>query len=171
LLPYKGLDLLADALRILGPREDMLVRVVGKGPESSALTALRGLPGVTVENRWVPEIELGALIGWADLVVLPYREASQSGVASAALAMGRHVLSTRVGGLLQQLGEEKLATLCAPDPGAIAVALSGLLDVLRKARGSRSTDKANPAASWEAFAARVLAELRGLTALQPRRFG
>lgn len=171
LLPYKGLDLLADALRILGPRGDMLVRVVGKGPESSALTALRGLPGVTVENRWVPEIELGALIGWADLVVLPYREASQSGVAAAALASERHVLSTRVGGLVQQLGAERMATLCAPDPAAIAVALSELLDALRQVRSSRSKDKAKPTASWEAFAARVLAELRGLTPLQPGRSG
>jgi len=41
LLPYKGLDLLVEALRILGPRADMEVRVVGQGPESATLAALR----------------------------------------------------------------------------------------------------------------------------------
>ena len=34
---YKGLDLLAEALRLMGPRPDMEVRVVGQGPESTAL--------------------------------------------------------------------------------------------------------------------------------------
>ena len=53
---YKGLDLLAEALRLMGPRPDMEVRVVGQGPESTALADLRALPGVKVENRWVPEV-------------------------------------------------------------------------------------------------------------------
>ena len=65
LLAYKGLDLLAEALRLLGSRQDMEVRVVGQGPESTALATLRALPGVTVENRWVPEGEMDAL-GVAD---------------------------------------------------------------------------------------------------------
>lgn len=127
LLPYKGLDLLADALTRLGPR-DMAVRIVGQGPESAALDALRALPHVTVENRWAAEGEIGELLAWADLLVLPYREASQSGVAAAALAAGRFVLSTNVGGLTQQLGAEPLATLCDPDAGAIATALARFLD-------------------------------------------
>jgi glycosyltransferase involved in cell wall biosynthesis len=76
LLPYKGLDLLAQSLARLGPRSGLVVRVVGLGPESAELDALRALPGVRVENRWVPEDEVGALLGWADAVVLPYREAS-----------------------------------------------------------------------------------------------
>ena len=53
LLPYKGLDLLVEALRLLGPRPGLAVRVVGQGPESETLRALRAQPGVTVENRWV----------------------------------------------------------------------------------------------------------------------
>ncbi len=127
LLPYKGLDLLADALARLGPR-DMAVRIVGQGPESATLDALRALPGVTVENRWVEEGEIGELLAWADLLVLPYREASQSGVAAAALAAGRFVLSTNVGGLVQQFGAEPLATLCDPDAVSIAAALARVLD-------------------------------------------
>ena len=123
LLPYKGLDLLADALRLLGPRFDLVVRVVGQGPETAALAALRALPGVSVENRWVPEDEVGALLEWSDIVVLPYREASQSGVAAAALAAGRCVVATEVGGLVEQLGREPQATLCAPEPRSLATAL------------------------------------------------
>jgi glycosyltransferase involved in cell wall biosynthesis len=89
LLPYKGLDLLADSLAVLGPPDGFDVRVVGSGPESPELDRLRALPGVTVENRWVAEEEVGSLLAWSDALVLSHREASQSGVAATAIAAGR----------------------------------------------------------------------------------
>lgn len=128
LLPYKGLDLLADSLKLLGSRPELHVRVVGSGPESPELSVLRGLPGVTVENRWVPEAEVGALFSWADAVVLPYREASQSGVAAVALAAHRYVIATNVGGLEEQLNSEPLAILCEPNAGSLANGLRRVLD-------------------------------------------
>ena len=127
LLPYKGLDLLAEALQRVGPAR-MEVRVVGSGPESPVLDALRRLPGVTVENRWVPEGEVGALLGWADALVLSHREASQSGVAAAALAAGRWVVATRVGGIAEQLAGAACARLCEPDAGSLAAAIERLVD-------------------------------------------
>jgi glycosyltransferase involved in cell wall biosynthesis len=126
LLPYKGFDLLADALARLLPGElpgELVVRVVGCGPESAGLSALRAIPCVTVENRWVPEAEIGSLLAWSDAIILPYREASQSGVAAAALAAGRPVIATRVGGLGEQLASAPLALLCEPDPASIAQAI------------------------------------------------
>jgi glycosyltransferase involved in cell wall biosynthesis len=99
---YKGLGLLAAALRLLGNRPDLEVRIVGEGPDTPVLTELAGLPGVTVENRWVPEDEVGALMAWADALVLSHSEASQSGGAAAAIAARRYVVATRVGGLRAQ---------------------------------------------------------------------
>jgi glycosyltransferase involved in cell wall biosynthesis len=128
LLAYKGLDLLAGALKLLGPRPELAVRVVGSGPESAELRELRALPGVTVENRWVPEDEIGSLLAWSDALVLPYREASQSGVAAAALAAGRWVLATRVGGLPEQLSGAMRAILCDPDETSLAKELRDLMD-------------------------------------------
>ena len=127
LLPYKGLDLLAAALALLLPRPDIEVRVVGSGPESAALDALRALEGVSVENRWVPEDEVGMLIAWSDAVALTYREASQSAVAAAALAAGRWIVATRVGGLTEQLAGHETALLCDPDARSIAAGLTKLL--------------------------------------------
>jgi len=128
LLPYKGLDLLVESLKLLGPRPGLCVRVVGSGPESPELSALRVLPGVTVENRWVPETEVGALFSWADAVVLPYREASQSGVAAVALAAHRYVIATNVGGLAEQLTGEPLAILCEPNAASLADGLRRVID-------------------------------------------
>jgi glycosyltransferase involved in cell wall biosynthesis len=127
LLPYKGLDVLADAVRQLEPRPAWELRVVGSGPESAELAALRALGSVTVENRWVPEAEIADLIAWCDVLVLPYKEASQSGVAPAAIAAGRIVVSTRVGGLVEQLDGEALAHLCDPDAASLAAALRSLI--------------------------------------------
>ena len=127
LLPYKGLDLLEAALRGMRDVPPHQVRIVGQGPASGTLTALAALPGVAVENRWVPEDEVGPLIAWADAVVLPYREASQSGVAAVAIAAGRWVVATRVGGLAEQFRDEPLAVLCEPRPDSIRAGLTRLL--------------------------------------------
>ena len=131
LLPYKGLDLFEAALRNLGAAGDAVrfeVRVVGQGPQTPTLDALARLSGVRVENRWVPEDEVASLVGWADTVVLPYREASQSGVAAIALAAGRWVVATRVGGLVEQFRDEAMALMCEPDAGSIGACLVRLLD-------------------------------------------
>ncbi len=127
LRPYKGLDLLVGALELLGARDDFVLRVVGEGAESPALRALRRMPNVTVENRWVPESEIAELLAWSDAVLLPYREASQSGVAAAAIASGRWLIATRVGGLAEQLQDGALGVLCEPSAHGIAEAVQTLL--------------------------------------------
>ena len=126
LLPYKGLDLLAETMAALGPRDDLELRVVGNGPESEVLAQLRALPGVTVENRWVPEEEVAGILAWSDALVLPYREASQSGVAATAIAARRFVVATRVGGITEQLEGSPLARLVPPDATALGAALVAL---------------------------------------------
>ncbi len=153
LLPYKGLDLFAAALRLLGPRDDLEVRVAGFGPESAELAALRALHQVTVDNRWIPEDELGACLAWADALVLSHREASQSGVAAAAIAARRFVVATAVGGLVEQLRAEPLARLCAPDPAALAHAIAGLI--------SDPPNGAPPVENdpWAAMARKLMADL------------
>lgn len=152
LLPYKGLDLLNEALDCLGPRDDMVLRVVGSGPESGELNRLAARPGVTVENRWVPEEEFGEVLAWSDALVLPYREASQSGVAAAALAAGRAILATDVGGLREQIGNRPGAALCLPEPQAVA---AGMAHFIADPEARRGVQVDAPAA-WRNFAARLL---------------
>ena len=156
LLPYKGLDLLDAALARLGPRADYVLRIVGSGPDSPELAALAARPGVTVENRWVGEAEMPALIAWADLLVLPYREASQSGVAATALAARRRVISTRVGGLIEQLSHEPLATLCEPDAESLAATLAAWLD---DPPPPAAEEGSSADAAWRDFAEAILLAL------------
>lgn len=155
LLPYKGLDLFADALDRLGAHPQPHVRVAGQGPESLELDRLRRW-GAQVENRWIPEDEVGPLLAWADAVVLSHREASQSGIAAAALAAGRWIVATRVGGLTEQLTGRDAALLCAPDPDALADALRAV-----QARGRPPRNLAAAVdQEWRNAAAELLEQLR-----------
>ena len=150
LLPYKGLDLLAEALPHV--RHDFECRVVGHGPQSPELNRLATLENVRVENRWVEEDALPALVEWADIVVLPYREASQSGVGAMAIASGRYVVATRVGGLVEQFADDPQAVLCDPDPAAIAWALETILEAPPPIR-----PRVDNAQEWENLARDILA--------------
>lgn len=159
LLPYKGIDLLVEALTLLGPRDDFELRVVGSGPDSAPLQALATLPGVTVENRWVPEEEIGLLLAWSDALVLSHREASQSGGAAAAVAARRFVVATAVGGIPEQLAGEALARLCQPEATSLAAALRDLLDT----RGEAPPPRETPEAAWARMAATLVANLTALS--------
>ncbi len=154
LLPYKGLDLLADALTALGPVLPFDVRICGDGPVSDELARLRALPGVEVDHRWIPETELPGLIEWSDAVVLPYREASQSGVAAAAIGQGRLVVATNVGGLPEQLANIPGAVLCEPDAASIAEALLQI-----KPPAIQSLVR-NAEADWREMAGRMVEALK-----------
>ena len=152
LLAYKGLDLLGETLTLMDPKS-LDVRVVGSGPDSKALAALSALSFVTVENRWIAEAEIGDIIGWADVLVLPYREASQSGAAAVALAAGRWVIATRVGGLAEQLAGESLAIMADPDAPSLAAAIRSLCDT----RPSPAAPA--PRTEWKDFARTLVARI------------
>ncbi len=158
LLPYKGLDLLAASLALLGTRGDLEVRVVGSGPETPVLDALRAMPGVSVENRWVPEDEVGALLAWADGLVLSHREASQSGVAAAAVAAQRWLVATRVGGLEEQLRDEPMAIMCDPTPASLACGMQSLL----AGEYALPIGVDDPQLAWSGMANAMVSELRTL---------
>lgn len=165
---YKGLDLLRDAFRRLhAAHPDATLRVVGEGDAEACAPGLSALPGVTVESRWVAEDAITALLAEADAVVLPYREASQSGIAPQALAMGIPVVATPVGGLAEQVREGRGGVLAAAvSAEALAVALGRLTQpgaLERLAREAR--EDGGPA--WAAEVDRLLAGLARLPPAPP----
>lgn len=157
---YKGLDLLRDAWPLLPPGRFTL-RVVGDGPAEALAPGLAALPGVTLEPRWVAEAEIPHLIAQADALVLPYREASQSGIVPVALAMGVPVVATPAGGLPEQIADAVdgllAAAITAP---ALAAALARLAEPGELDRLSRGAREAGAAlADWSEQAAVVLRAL------------
>jgi glycosyltransferase involved in cell wall biosynthesis len=162
---YKGLDLLRDAWPLL--REccpDATLRVVGEGDAEALAPGLAALPGVTVVPRWVAEADIPALLAAADAVVMPYREASQSGVVGQAYALGVPVVATPVGGLVEQVRDGVDGILAeAVSAPALAVAMARLCDPAARARlalGARAAGEA--LVDWDARAMEFVAALAGL---------
>jgi glycosyltransferase involved in cell wall biosynthesis len=133
--PYKGVDLLIEAFARLPPalRDQGRLRVVGRARMDIApLRALAEARGVAarfqVEPRFVPTAEIPALFGPGTIAAFPYREIEASGVLSYAIAQGRPVLASRIGGFAEDLGDGVHGLLVPPgDVDALAGAMARLL--------------------------------------------
>src|SRR5262249_72347 len=114
IVKYKGLGLLLDAYSLLRARGAAVeLDIVGSGDLGPHKAQLTGLPGVSIINKWVDEGESAKALERADLVVLPYIEASQSGVAASALAAALPIVATPVGGLVEQVSHGRTGVIAA----------------------------------------------------------
>ncbi len=123
---YKGLETLVEALELLAWQgRSVPIHAAGAGPEIERLRArLAALPDVTVEEGFVPAARLIDLVATSDLVLLPYTDASQSGVLATAFANGRSVIASAVGGIVDVVSDGENGLLVPPrDAGALATAI------------------------------------------------
>lgn len=105
ILPYKGLAVLLEAYALLRRAGvDCTLRVVGRG-EIEAPPHLTDQPGLTIAQGWVAPDAIAGILADADAMVLPYLEASQSGVIAAAYGAALPVVATPVGGLIEQIDD------------------------------------------------------------------
>lgn len=123
--PYKGLDVLLDALAQLGDREVFLTVVGEHWTDPEALRAqASNTPNVELHLEYCHDSDVSEYFSRADLVVLPYRSATGSAVASVASAFSKPILATSVGGLPDVVEEGVSGFLVPPaDSGAIAEAI------------------------------------------------
>jgi glycosyltransferase involved in cell wall biosynthesis len=161
LRPYKGLDVLLEAWRGISGAELWVV-----GLPRMDLAPLRAAPppGVRFVERYMADEEIPALFRRADLVVLPYREIDQSGVLFTALAFGRPLLLSAVGGF-PEVAAEGAAELVPPgDPAALHAALARLLadPAARERLAEGARRAAQERFGWDAIARRHLDLYRGL---------
>jgi glycosyltransferase involved in cell wall biosynthesis len=130
ILPYKGVALLLEAFaRLRTEGVDATLRIVGRGEIAVPAELLRQ-PGLAVEQGWVPPEGIGSILAWADALVLPYLEASQSGVVAAAYGAGLPVVATPVGGLAEQVIDGVTGALATgTTPEAVADAIRRLVEI------------------------------------------
>lgn len=125
---YKGLDVLADAMSRLGD-EDVFLTVAGEWwmKDDALRERLLASGRVEILDRYIPLDEAAALFERADAVVLPYREASGSGVIPFAYRLGRPVIASRAGGLPDAV-EDGVSGMLVPvgDAAALAAAVRRL---------------------------------------------
>jgi glycosyltransferase involved in cell wall biosynthesis len=129
--PYKGLDYLIRAEpRITARIPDVRFVIAGKGESVDRYVRQMGDPArFLIQNRFVSAEERAELFERAAVIVLPYVEASQSGVVPVAYAFGKPVVATSVGGLPEAVEHERTGLIVPPrDEVRLAEAVAQLLE-------------------------------------------
>lgn len=114
IMAYKGLHLVVEAIeRLRSKGIPVSLSVMGAGELGDLAPRLSAI-GATVANRWLTEEEIDRALRGHHAVVLGHVEASQSGVAAAALGAGVPVVSFATGGLPEQIVDRHTGLL-APE--------------------------------------------------------
>jgi glycosyltransferase involved in cell wall biosynthesis len=122
--PYKGLDNLLDAMpTVFEALPEWKLVIAGSGDISPYRERIND-PRIEIINKYIPDEEVARLMQRAGLVVLPYIEATQSGVILVAYAFARPVIATDVGSLKEMVLDGKTGLLIPPnDTRALAKAI------------------------------------------------
>ena len=173
IVAYKGLQLLLQTYRQMRERgASVSLEIAGDGDMSPYAQALSDLPDVMVINRWLTDADIAASLERADIVVLPYLEASQSGIAAAAQAAALPLVATPVGGLVEQI-EERITGIIATGmmPEDLAVAIDSLIadPGLYESCSTGALRHARETLDWSQVAGRVGHILRDVARLPSRR--
>jgi glycosyltransferase involved in cell wall biosynthesis len=128
LRPYKGLEVLLDAWREVSQGE---LWIVGRPRmQVEPLQRRAGVSRAHFAPRFVSEAELAGLFRRAEVIVLPYSKSEridQSGVLATALAFGKAIVVSDVGGFSEVAATGAARLVPADDPKALAAALNELL--------------------------------------------
>jgi len=159
---YKGLDLLLKAWPRVRARRPITLLVAGEFYEDAApyraLAAAAGEGAVRLMDHYLPDDEVEALFKAADVVVLPYRSATQSGVTHVAYALGVPVIITDVGGLGETVRGEETGLVVPPEnPEALAEAVLRFFADHWAPRLRAGVEAVQRAHSWDVLADEVIA--------------
>jgi glycosyltransferase involved in cell wall biosynthesis len=159
LRPYKGLDTLLEAYSDIEGAELWIVGMPRMPLEPLRAAAARARGPVRLVTRFIEDAEVPSILRRADVLVLPYRDAEQSGVLYAGLAFAKPMVLSAVGGF-PEVAAEGAARLVPPeDPDALRAALEELAGDERRRR--ELADGAAAAAagpySWDTAAERTIA--------------
>jgi glycosyltransferase involved in cell wall biosynthesis len=164
LRPYKGVDLLIEAFHDIDGAELWIVGMprMPLGPLRELASEVRGR--VRFVPRFVDDSEISAFFRRADIVALPYREIDQSGVLYTALAFGKPIVLTSVGGLAEVAAQGAARAVRPNAPVELAAAIQELLDKPgeRERLARTAAEAAAGRYSWDSIAEQTLNLYRAL---------
>lgn len=101
--PYKGVELLAEVIEDIRDKIDKCI-IAGK---SIYELKIKDTDKLKIQDKYLSDIEIGGLLNWADILVLPYLEATQSGVITLGISSELPMVCTNVGGFNEQLDQDE----------------------------------------------------------------
>jgi glycosyltransferase involved in cell wall biosynthesis len=158
--PYKGLNILLKAFRQVSDSLSGWKLVIAGNGDMSEYASLANHAQVEVINRYVGDEEVLDLMQRARFVILPYTEATQSGVIPIAYAFARAVIATDVGSLSETVQNGGTGLLIQPnDVDKLAQAILTLTGdaALCRRMGQAAYEFANTELAWEKIAKTYIA--------------
>ena len=154
---YKGLDLLINAIALSRNKiKDLKVLVVGENYESlekyhEMIRAKNMEDSFIFINHFVDKDDIKKYFLSSELVVLPYKSASQSGVLSLAYNFNRPVVITNVGGLSDYVSDKKSGFIVEPDPVHISKKINMFFEENLFEMMSKFIKDNKKISAWESF--------------------
>lgn len=151
---YKGLDLLINALTDDRLRKQKLKLIVaGEFYENESvyrdLIVKNGLEDkIVLFDHFINDNQVKLFFSGADLVVQPYKSATQSGVTQIAFQFDKPMVVTDVGGLKEIVQNLKDGYVVRPDPSEIADAINDYFENNRKKTFTASVSNSKNRFSW-----------------------
>ncbi len=152
---YKGLEYLIRAMPEVLRNIQAKLLIVGefwedKQPYLKMIEEL-GLRGnIEVVDRYVPNEEVGLYFSAADVVVLPYVDATQSAIVSLAYTFDKPVITTNVGGLPEVVCDGETGFIVPPrDSAALAAAMVKYFERGLASRMTANVKVQKNVLSWE----------------------
>ncbi len=113
---YKGLDILLEAFRSLGDDYQLIIAGEPYGsfePYQKIIDSLPGKDRIRLIPEYIPDAEVKKYFSAADVTVLPYRSATQSGISSISYHFEVPMIVTAVGGLTETVGDRGTGLVAA----------------------------------------------------------
>lgn len=115
ILSHKGLDYLLPAMKLVHQRcPNARLIVAGNGRMYFDVTPYLNKDYIEIRNRFILDEELAELIQQCSVVVIPYIDATQSGVVMSAYAFDKPCIATNVGGLPEMVKDKVFGLIVPP---------------------------------------------------------
>lgn len=153
---YKGLDVLIRAMRLLDPRYRLIIagEPYGSFEKYDELISESGDSSrFFIYPQYIRDSEVKKYFCAADLTVLPYKSATQSGISAVSNHFEIPMVVTDVGGLKETIGDRGTGIVCKEcTPECVAEAIENYFDhPERKEEFVSNIRKENERLSWNRF--------------------
>src|SRR5690349_3697119 len=158
---YKGLEYLIRAEPLITAKvPNARLLIAGEGEDFARYRRIMVHPDrFIIHNEYIPEDRAADYFRRASVVVLPYIEASQSGVIPMAYSAGKPVVATTVGGLPEMVENGRTGYLVPPrDSAQLAEVVTRLLldETLRRRMSANAKRKIEEECSPAVVAAKTI---------------
>ncbi len=158
---YKGLDMLLDAMNELKSNPNINLVIAGEFYEDKQpyldLIKKYGIENqVILHGKFIANEDVKLYFSAADLVALPYRSATQSGVTQVSFHFEVPTLVTNVGGLGEIIPDKVAGYVVAPNGKEIAEGIKDYFDNNRMPSFTEGMKKEKQKYDWKIFVDEVI---------------